>query len=77
MVNKDPIIRWGNAQGSVHEVSSVYTFLEGTVTYQPRQTLHIAGKECFEKLAPPKAPPTLIVVVLPEGATNLYQAVKQ
>ncbi|KIP10717.1 hypothetical protein PHLGIDRAFT_125407 [Phlebiopsis gigantea 11061_1 CR5-6] len=39
-------------------------------------TLHAAGKECFDLAEPKKKPPTLIVVVLPENATDVYTAVK-
>lgn len=41
------------------------------------QILHAAGKESFDLAEPKRKPPTLIVVVLPEGATDIYTAVKQ
>ncbi|KAI0081731.1 argonaute-like protein [Panus rudis PR-1116 ss-1] len=55
VLEKDPIIRWENAQGRISD------------------QLRAAGSACNQKN---KGFPKLIVAVLPEGATDIYTAIK-
>lgn len=71
--HEEPIIAWENAQGVIHNVSShLCPPSSPSLTLSPQQLLKV-GTDCKNKYG---AGPNLIVVVLPDGATDVYTAVK-
>jgi eukaryotic translation initiation factor 2C len=66
------VLKWESGQGNVGHVRHDTAYLTLLVT-SPQQ-LRAACDECQEIT---KAPPTLIAVILPDGGTDIYTAVKQ
>ena len=75
-----PYITWPKAQGNIANVSAARCF---NVSFRWKlivlaiQDLREAGRHCYANVEPKNVAPTLIVVVLPEGAANLYREIKQ
>jgi hypothetical protein len=75
---KEPLISWENGQGRIHDVR----VLTNRSRYQPihddlappLQQLRNLGMQCRQKHG---GMPNLILVILPEGANDIYTAVKQ
>lgn len=66
------VVKWESGQGNVSHVRHLTAYPILLVTLP--QQLRAACDECQEIT---KAPPTLIAVILPDGGTDIYTAVKQ
>lgn len=69
-----PLIKWENGQGRIAEVSGFLPLLVIPCSAHVPQQLRAAGQEVVARM---KAPPNLLVVILPEGGNDIYTAVKQ
>jgi len=74
MEDRQPLIFWENGHGNVIEVSDSYQNIARCLSEIFFQQLKKNGHANFQRK---KQPPSLIVVVLPEGGNHIYTAVKQ
>lgn len=74
IVDQQPLIFWENGQGNIADVWAFFWFETLLTLLSFPQQLKKAGKACVDQKG---NPPTLIVVVLPEGGNDIYTAVKK
>ena len=72
---KDPTTMWLNPQSNIDAVSLRHIYLAKLTLMMCTQELRKAGKQVMNKNS--NKPPTLMIVILPENAAELYRAVKQ
>lgn len=77
MLEQDPVFQYVGPQGVVDAVSHVRFYpLSSECPDHDVQQLRTLGGAVMQKHGQGK-PPQLILVVLPENATDLYRAIKQ
>jgi eukaryotic translation initiation factor 2C len=68
---KPAVVKWESGQGNIDRVRHLAAYI---VNADLPQQLRAACEECQRKA---RAPPTLIVAVIPDGGNDIYTAIKQ
>jgi len=72
--HSNPLVFNENGNGDVPKVSDLIPLHLPAIAKLPIQQLRAAGQKCFQQKG---KPPSLVVVILPEGGDEIYTQVKQ